>query len=144
MNNFCAIIPVYNHPQHLVELVEYFQRLNIFVIMVDDGSCAETAHVIDDIWQQKQNEMTCIRHPYNQGKGAAIKTGIKEAQKLGFSHAIQIDADGQHAWQDVPEFIKVSEQYPERIIIGYPVYDESVDKKKVLCTLFNTCLGLDK
>jgi predicted LPLAT superfamily acyltransferase len=67
----------------------------------------------------------------NQGKGGAVKAGIKRAQELGFSHAIQIDADGQHDLEALPALIQASQAKPMRLISGQPVYDESVPKARL-------------
>ena len=46
--------------------------------------------------EQAIDGVTLKSHPMNLGKGAAIKTGLQTAMEAGFSHALQIDADGQH------------------------------------------------
>ncbi|MGB1280383.1 MAG: glycosyltransferase family 2 protein, partial [Vibrio cyclitrophicus] len=61
----------------------------------------------------------------------AVKAGIKRAQDLGFSHAIQIDADGQHDLEALPALIQASQDKPQRLISGQPVYDESVPKARL-------------
>src|SRR5690606_5704759 len=53
------------------------------------------------------------------------------AHKLGFSHALQLDSDGQHDWQDVAKFLQISQQNPDAMVIGQPIFDESVPKKRL-------------
>ncbi len=67
-----------------------------------------------------------------KGKGGAVKAGIKRAQDLGFSHAIQIDADGQHDPEPcLPALIQASQDKPQHLISGQPIYDESVPKARL-------------
>ena len=72
-----------------------------------------------------------IRLAVNQGKGGAVMAGLREASRLGFTHALQVDADGQHDLRDVATFMQVSQQNPEALICGYPQYDASVPKGRL-------------
>ncbi len=67
----------------------------------------------------------------NSGKGAAVIAGIQHAAKLGFSHAIQVDADGQHALEDIPKFLALATHYPDSVISGQPIYDNSIPKSRL-------------
>lgn len=125
--NSCVIIPVYNHPDKLHHLVTIFNKMSLPVIMIDDGSDVNCRHVLAQLAQQNTNLMLQT-HRSNQGKGAAIKTGIQTAQKAGFTHALQIDADGQHDLNDVPSFIEAMHKQPGALIAGYPQYDETIPK----------------
>src|SRR5690606_7671316 len=71
------------------------------------------------------------KHTRNRGKGAAVKTGFCYARILGFSHAIQIDADGQHDSAAVSQFVEVSKSNPDTIICGHPLFDESAPKVRL-------------
>jgi glycosyltransferase involved in cell wall biosynthesis len=123
--NLCVIIPVYNHPDKLDYLVERLSKLNLAIIMIDDGSNAECRQTIKRL--EKENSNVRVQtHLVNIGKGAAIKTGINMAQKAGFSHALQIDADAQHDLNDIPRFIESMKKHPDALIAGYPLYDETI------------------
>ena len=97
--------------------------------MIDDGSNAECCQVMERLERDNSN-MRMHAHPVNRGKGAAIKTGITIAQKAGFSHALQIDADAQHDLNDVPLFIESMNKYPDALIAGYPRYDETIPRHR--------------
>ncbi len=127
--NLCVIVPVYNHPDKLHDLVEKFSVLNLPVIMIDDGSDSACHHVMEQLAQDNAQMMLEV-HLSNQGKGAAIKTGIYAAQKAGFTHALQIDADGQHDLEDIPYFIDAMNKQPEALIAGYPLFDETIPKHR--------------
>ncbi len=129
MFKLCVVIPVYNHGQPLIAVVERLQTLQLPCVLVDDGSQADTALIIDELAQQAN--VSCVRLTVNQGKGAAVMAGLREALNLGFSHALQMDADGQHDLQALPRFIEAAQQTPEQLICGYPEYDASVPKGRL-------------
>ena len=129
--NLCAIIPVYNHPDKLDYLVERLSKLNLAIIMIDDGSNEECCQTMMRL--EKENSNVRVQtHLVNIGKGAAIKTGINMAQKAGFSHALQIDADAQHDLNDIPRFIESMKKHPDARIAGYPLYDETIPRNRYL------------
>jgi hypothetical protein len=61
----------------------------------------------------------------NQGKGAAVLHGLREASAHGFTHALVMDADGQHPADLIPDFMQASASRPEAMILGRPVFDAS-------------------
>jgi glycosyltransferase involved in cell wall biosynthesis len=69
--------------------------------------------------------------PHNQGKGAAVLHGLQHAQAAGFSHALTMDADGQHAPARIAEFMHASTQRPDAMILGRPVFDASAPLLRV-------------
>ncbi|WP_147471214.1 glycosyltransferase family 2 protein, partial [Pseudomonas syringae] len=95
----------------------------------DDASSPACAAVLQQLAQAE--DIYLVRLPVNQGKGGAVMAGFREAARLGFSHALQVDADGQHDLGDIPVFLEQSRQYPEALICGYPQYDASVPKGRL-------------
>ena len=70
--------------------------------------------------------MAHVHHrPSNGGKGAAVKTGFAVARELGYTHALQIDADGQHDLSVAPRFLELGREHPDAVLLGYPEYDAS-------------------
>lgn len=125
----CFILPVYNHPYYLQDLVAYLQAFQLPMIFIDDGSDAECKAILQQIAQQ--DRVFVLSHIENQGKGQAVMTGLHYAAEQGFSHALQLDVDGQHHWQDVAKFLQVAEQNPQHMIIGKPMYGDDVPKKRL-------------
>ncbi len=123
--NPCIIIPVYKHGKACVSVVERLKKYNIQLILVDDGNGAENRSYLEKILLENSEFVDLVTLPKNQGKGGAFKAGIIRAHERGFSHAIQIDADGQHDERQIPFFLEKSAASPEKMICGYPVYDES-------------------
>ena len=121
----CILIPVYNHPDSIADVCASIAHLALPVLLVDDGCESRCAQVLDGLAAQGHQ---LLRLPHNQGKGAAVRAGLQYAEQLGFTHALQIDADGQHAVADLPAFLAAAVQAPEALAIGYPRYDETVSR----------------
>lgn len=126
---YCIVIPNYNHTTKLDEFIHRLEEFNLPVIMVNDGS-AEQATLLFKQLAHKYSYLTLVEHSVNQGKGAAVQTGLKAAYNQGFTHALQIDADGQHDLNDVGKMLLESKSYPQALISGKPVYDDSVPKHR--------------
>lgn len=121
----CVLIPVYNHEHAVGAVVQAVLATGLPCILVDDGSTAACAQVLDRL-AAASTQITLVRHEVNRGKGGAVITGIRHAAQVGYTHALQIDADGQHCTADIPCFIEQAAARPDALIVGYPQYDESV------------------
>jgi glycosyltransferase involved in cell wall biosynthesis len=64
------------------------------------------------------DEVVLVNLPQNGGKGAAVSAGLREALRRGYSHAIQIDADGQHDPAEIPSLLAVARQTGAGIVAG--------------------------
>ena len=103
MEPISVVIPAYNEANAILEIIEKIQQVlldeNIVgeIIVVDDGSADQTAEVV--------SQTTCrlIRHSYNKGYGASLKTGIRQAKN---SIILIIDADGTYPCEAIPLLIK--------------------------------------
>lgn len=129
--NPVAIIPVYNHPTTIGPMVQGVLGAGLHCILVDDGSEPDCAAVLDALAGQHAAQVTLLRLPQNQGKGGAVMTGMRHALAQGYSHALQIDADGQHAVADIPAFIALARMQPGAMVCGAPRYDASVPKARL-------------
>lgn len=122
-----AVIPVYNHPATIGAMVDGVHTHGLHCVLVDDGSEPGCAAVLDALAARHGPErVTLVRLAQNQGKGGAMMAGFRAAHQKGFTHALQIDADGQHDVGDIPRFLALSQQQPGAVIVGAPIYDESV------------------
>jgi glycosyltransferase involved in cell wall biosynthesis len=122
----CILIPVYDHQLAIGAVVAAVLAHGVPCLLVDDGSSASCAQVLDALVAAAPDQITLIRLPSNQGKGAAVLAGVAHAAKAGYTHALQIDADGQHCAADIPQFLTLAARHPDAVIAGYPVFDESV------------------
>jgi len=124
-----AIIPTYGHVSALGSVVQACVAAGLPVVIVDDGNPPETAALIADHANPAQN-VEVIHRPENGGKGAAVKTGFRGAETRGWTHALQLDADGQHDTADLPAMIALATSHLDHIICGVPVYDETIPKAR--------------
>jgi glycosyltransferase involved in cell wall biosynthesis len=122
----CVVIPVYNHAAAVTAVVNGTLNQCLPCIVVDDGSAPECAAVLDALAAARPNEITLIRHELNRGKGAAVLSAMRYAAQAGYSHAVQIDADGQHRVTDIARFVEQAAAHPEALIVGCPEFDGSV------------------
>ncbi len=121
----CIIIPVYNHEAAIPQVVANLKPYHLPCILVNDGSSISCSQVLAECADKESSWLTLLTRPENGGKGAAVIDGMKAAHRLGFSHAIQIDADGQHDVSAIPAFISAAEEHPNALILGMPIFDES-------------------
>jgi len=122
----CVLIPVYNHAQAISAVVDAVLAHQLPCILVDDGSTADCARVLDRITAESAGQVQLLRHVVNRGKGGAILTGMHYAAEAGYTHALQIDANGQHRSDDVPRFLAQARARPDALVIGCPEFDETV------------------
>jgi len=126
-----AVIPVYNHPNTIGLMVQGVLRAGLPCLLVDDGSEPQCAAVLQDLTLQHAPQVQLLRLAQNQGKGQAVMAGLRQVHAQGYSHGLQIDADGQHAVADIPVFVALARQHPQAMVCGAPVYDASVPKGRL-------------
>ena len=140
-----VVVPVYNHAATLGEAARAVLAVHPHLLVVDDGStdlpyaetkrphtekrsaCAETEegscalpapeHPLHGL------PARCLRHPVNRGKGAAILTAAREAKRLGMTHIVTLDADGQHSAADLPAFLEAARNDPAALYVGSRDFD---------------------
>ncbi len=121
-----VVIPVYDHEHAIGKVVDGVLAAGLPCLLVDDGShppCAEALRVL-----ARRQGVALLRLDSNQGKGGAMLAGFAEASRRGYTHALQIDADGQHDTRELGRFVALSRAHPEAVICGIPAYDETVPK----------------
>ena len=128
--NPCILIPCYNHAAPLAAVLARLAEFELPCLLVDDGSEPVAAAALDAL-AARYPWVSLLRHPHNQGKGGAVMTGLRRAHELGFSHALQVDADGQHDLTDLPALLAEARQHPAALVSGRPLYDDSVPKGRL-------------
>jgi len=105
-----VILPVFNEAQNLGPLLDRLDSLklaDVEVIVVDDGSTDGTSEVAE------KKRVRLVRHPYNIGNGAAVKSGIRAAKGKWL---VFMDGDGQHRPEDIPSLLAESHDY--HMVVG--------------------------
>jgi predicted LPLAT superfamily acyltransferase len=129
--NPCILVPAYNHGQSARGTLAKLATFGVPIVLVDDGSEATEAAVLRDI-AAAQPLVRLVVLPVNQGKGGAVMAGLRAARQAGFTHALQVDADGQHDLAVLPAFLAAGKADPAAMVCGRPVYDASVPKVRKL------------
>lgn len=120
----CALVPTFDNPATVRGVVERLREHLPDVLVVDDGSGAAGREACASL--QRDGLATVHHLPHNKGKGAAMKEGFALLQQRGFTHAMQVDADGQHDLAAVAEFLRTAAAAPDALVLGHPVYDHTV------------------
>jgi glycosyltransferase involved in cell wall biosynthesis len=126
----CVLIPIYDHKEQIRGVLDSLEKHGLDCIVIDDGSGIETRMVLDAA-EKDYRWLEVYHRDVNGGRGAALATGYRLAAKRGFSHAIQLDADGQHNTRDVPRFVEAIDANPEALVLGSPIFDETAPKSRL-------------
>lgn len=109
---FVIVIPVFNHAKTLRGVAERALKFQDTVMVVDDGSTDGGIDTLEGL------DIHVLQHPVNRGKGAAILTAAKASRRLGTTHIVTLDADGQHDPADFRLFVPLATRFPDAIIVG--------------------------
>jgi glycosyltransferase involved in cell wall biosynthesis len=129
--NASIVIPFFNHEHAIADLVAALKPFALPCWIVDDGSDASCAMVLDALARQETDWLTVLRYAPNRGKGFAVMTGFAAALAAGCTHGVQIDADGQHDPADLPRMLALAAEQPQALVTGVPVYDASVPRGRL-------------
>ena len=125
-----VLIPSYN-PGAVVDSTVRgaLARWNPVWVVVDgstDGSAARLLQIA-----ATDPSLRVIVLSENRGKGAAVLHGIETAAREGYTHALTMDSDGQHPSDLIPAFMEASQQRPDAMVLGVPVFDASAPSLRV-------------
>ena len=111
-DEMAILIPAYNEVRTLRPLVEKLLPLVRCIVVVDDGSTDDTVRSLAGL------PVYLCRHSHNQGKAAAMRTGIARALALGCRGVVTVDADGQHAPEDVHAVVRLARRRGDDLILA--------------------------
>jgi glycosyltransferase involved in cell wall biosynthesis len=125
-----VLIPSYNPGPKVFETVAAARRYWQPVWVVVDGSTDGTGEALLALAAGDQGLKVFVR-PRNEGKGAAVLYGLREAISQGFTHALAMDSDGQHPAERIPQFMDASRAAPDSMILGEPVFGADAPRLRV-------------
>jgi len=125
----CALIPIFDHGATIEKVVSELPP-ELPCLIVDDGSAEPTREALHRVVTARANAEV-VRRDRNGGKGAALKTGYRTARARGFTHVVQLDADGQHNTNDVPRFVAAMRAHPDALVLGVPEFDASAPRARI-------------
>jgi glycosyltransferase involved in cell wall biosynthesis len=124
------LIPSYNTGGKVLQTVWDASRIWQPVWVVVDGSTDGTLEALQALARDNA-DIRVLTLPRNQGKGAAVLHGLRQAEAAGFTHAMTMDADGQHPNDKIRDFMATSTANPQALILGLPVFDASAPRVRV-------------
>ena len=137
------LIPSYNTGGKVLQTLWDARRIWQPVWVVLDGSTDGTLDALQAL-ARDDPDIRVLALPRNRGKGAAILHGLREAEAAGYTHAMTMDADGQHPTDKIREFMAASSANPGALILGLPVFDASAPRVRVHGRkISNWCTGLE-
>ena len=127
----CVVIPIFNHARTVPALLAQLAPYGLPCILINDGSDSAATEYLRRLVEERPDLMLVEQFP-NQGKGAAVMRGLRKAGDLAYSHAVQVDADGQHHIEDLARLLDAARKFPEALVTGIPVYDQSVPRGRLM------------
>jgi hypothetical protein len=126
----CLLVPIFDHGETIEGVLEGLAPLGLPCLVVNDGSGPQTTAVLSGL---------AARFPWvelahlavNRGRGAALRHGYRAAHRRGFSHVVQLDADGQHDPSEVGALLAAAERDPGALVLGEPRFDESAPRSRL-------------
>jgi glycosyltransferase involved in cell wall biosynthesis len=125
-----VLIPSYNTGSRLASTVADALSVWPDVWVVIDGSTDGSDRSIEPL-AARHRGLRLIRRSQNGGKGAAVATGTEAALAAGFTHALVMDADGQHPIDQIVPFLTVSRRNPAALVLGRPVFGPEVPRERL-------------
>ena len=111
-HSYWVVIPAFNEGPTVRDVAVRAREHCRNVIVVDDGSTDDTFERLADL------DITVLRNEENRGKAHSLWRGFQEALAQGAAAVITLDADGQHAPEDIPSFIAALFNDPDTFVIG--------------------------
>ena len=136
----CIVIPFYRHEHAIAALVARLRPFGLTTYLVDDGSGERSGPILDLLARSESTWLCLLRHTRNAGKGAAVRTAFEAAIADGHTHAVQIDADGQHETSDIPRLLEVAQADPTALITGAPRFDSNIPRARLYGRSFSNAL----
>ena len=128
--NPCLLIPIYDHGDTIRDVLASLAYIDLPCLVIDDGSDTATQERLAEVAEEFA-WVTVERRAENGGRGAALRTGYRLAFDRGFSHALQLDADGQHDARDAAKLLEAARKDPEALVLGRPIFDESAPRSRL-------------
>jgi len=122
------VVPVYNEEETIAQVLRSLSQvpLDLEVVVVDDASTDRTWEILLELQQEEPfKTYRYVRHAYNQGKGAGLRTGF--GMVSGDLVTVQ-DADSEYNPQDLPALVRKWEDAGNPSVAVYGVRDLSRQK----------------
>jgi glycosyltransferase involved in cell wall biosynthesis len=138
-----VLIPSYNPGEKVLETVRAARAQWNPVWVIVDGSTDGSAAMLRAL-ARGDTGLRVLTRERNGGKGAALLDGLVTAHREGYTHALTMDADGQHPAERIRAFMSASAAAPQAMILGDPVFDASAPRIRLRGRrIANWCTNLE-
>jgi len=125
-----VLLPTYNTGPRLREVVaEVLQHWRAVLLVVDGSTDGSELPLLE--LAKADPALQVLVLPKNSGKGAAVLAGAKWGSEHGFTHALVMDADGQHPAASIAEFMAVSQRQVAALVLGRPVFPSNIPPERL-------------
>ena len=121
----CVLVPTFNNQGSLQRVMQEILQAGWPLWVIDDGSTDGTGQLLQS-WQSKVH---VISYQPNRGKAYALEQGFKAALEAGYTHAITMDADGQHLVEDLPALAAFAAEHPDTVVVGARMKEDKQGQK---------------
>ena len=128
-----VVVPAYNPGPVLESTLRGILTGGWRTVLVDDGCTDGTADLVRRLAAEFTGLLRMENHAVNEGKGAAVITGVRAAQAWGASHAVLFDADGQHPAEEIAGYAAIGEKNPSAMVCGVPQFGAEAPWERRLC-----------
>ncbi len=125
-----VLLPTFNTGPRLAGVIAEALRHWQPVLVVVDGSTDGSERPVLEL-ARREPGLHVIVLPRNAGKGAAVLAGCDWARARGFTHALAMDADGQHPAAKIAEFMAISARRPEALVLGSPIFPANIPRERL-------------
>jgi glycosyltransferase involved in cell wall biosynthesis len=125
-----VLLPSYNSGPMLARVTEAVAARWLPVWVVIDASTDGSERELEPLLAANPY-VRCVVLEKNSGKGGAVLAGFREALRQGFTHALVMDADGQHSVEAVEPFLERSRREPDAMILGEPIFGPDAPPERV-------------
>lgn len=140
MTKICALIPCYNVEKYCKDVIVNTLPYSNWVVVIDDGSSDGTQHIVRDLIKQHPDQIHIVVLPQNQGKGAALMSGLQYAiANLPFDILVTLDADRQHLPADMIPLVAAIQEGSD-MAIGCRKFEQMPLRSRVANTLMSILL----
>ncbi len=134
-----VLLPTFNTGPRLraviAEVLEHWRP----VLVVVDGSTDGSERAVLELAREEPSLHVLVL-PRNAGKGAAVLAGSAWARERGFTHALAMDADGQHPAAKIAEFMAISARQPQALVLGSPIFPANIPRERLHCRKLSVAL----
>jgi glycosyltransferase involved in cell wall biosynthesis len=125
-----VLLPSYNTGPRLHEVVdEVLAHWRPVVVVIDGSDDGSERALVERAKRERHLQVLVL--PRNAGKGAAVLAGVQWAHERGYTHALTMDADGQHVAEHIGEFMEVSRRNAEALVLGRPIFPPNIPRERL-------------